>query len=138
MIIFEKTFPTEKTCKEKIIKTIKDTLSNLQLTPQIDEKDLKLILDEAIINAMEHGNRWNPDKWVKISIRCNETSAELTIGDEGDGFDHQNRNEKAVEQKPADIRGRGILLINKLSKSEWINNGNTLKICIPLNSATCI
>lgn len=138
MIIFEKTFPTEKTCKEKIIKTIKDTLLNLHLTPLIDEKDFILILDEAIINAMEHGNRWDPDKGIRISMRCNESSAELMIGDEGDGFDHQNIDEKTVEQKLADIRGRGILLINKLSKSEWINNGNTVKINIPLNPATCI
>ena len=138
MIIFENTFPTEKNCKERIIKIIKDSLFNMQLTPQIDEKDLNLILDEAIINAMEHGNRWNPDKEVMIRLCCSGNSVELMIGDEGEGFDHQNRNEKSLDEKYSDIRGRGILLIKKLSKSEWINNGNTIKISIPLNPATCI
>lgn len=138
MIIFENTFPTEKNCKERIIKIIKDSLLNMQLIPQIDEKDFNLILDEAIINAMEHGNRWNPDKEVMIRLCCNGNSAELMIGDEGDGFDHQNRNEKPVEENYPDIRGRGILLIKKLSQSEWLNNGNTIKISIPLNSGTCI
>lgn len=138
MIIFENKFPTEKKCKERIIKLIKESLFNLQFTPQIDEKDFNLILDEAIINAMEHGNRWNPDKEIIIRLYFNGNSAELMIGDEGEGFDHQNRNEKTVEQNYSDIRGRGILLIKRLSKSEWLNNGNTVKISIPLNPATCI
>lgn len=138
MIIFENKFPTEKNCKERIIKTVKDSLFSMQFTPQIDEKDFNLILDEAIINAMEHGNRWNPDKEVIIRLCCNGNSAELMIGDEGDGFDHQNRNEKTIEENYSDIRGRGILLIQKLSKSEWLNNGKTVKICIPLLPVNCI
>ena len=137
MIILENSFPTEKSCKERIIRIIKESLLNLQIVPQIDEKDFNLILDEAIINAMEHGNRWNPEKEIMIRLCCNGNSAELIIGDEGDGFNYQGRHEKTINEKYSDIRGRGILLIKKLSQSEWINNGNTIKISIPVNSTTC-
>ncbi len=134
MIIFENTFPTEKTCKERIINAIKDSLLNLHLVPKIDEKEFNLILDEAIINAMEHGNRWNPEKEIMISLRHSGDSAELIIGDQGDGFNHQTNCEKSLEEKFTDIRGRGILLIKKLSQSEWLENGSIIRINIPLNS----
>ena len=138
MVIIKNSFPTEKSCKERIINKIKDSLSSMQVIPLIDEKDFNLILDEAIINAMEHGNRWDPDKEIMIQLCFNGKTAELLICDEGSGFDYNGKNSKTPEKPHPDIRGRGIMLIKKLSKSEWINNGNTIKISIPINMTSCL
>ncbi len=133
MILFEYKFPTEKNCKSLIIEQIKDSLSAMKGKPVIDEHDLNLILDEAIINAMEHGNRWNPEKEIMIKVCLQGSSAEVIIGDEGEGFEHPGEQHAVCNVRDLGIRGRGIHLIQNLSNSEWLNNGNTLKINIPLN-----
>lgn len=136
MVILENKFPTEKNCKEQIIDTIKNSLYRIHSVPAIDEKDLNLILDEALDNAMEHGNRWDPKKKIMIQVCLAKNCIEVIIKDEGEGFDYNNR---AVPRQSADpeIRGRGISLIKKLSNSEWLNNGSTIKINIPVTKISC-
>lgn len=136
MIIFQDNFPTEKNCKELIISIIIEALSKIKGKPVIDANDLNLILDEALINAMEHGNRWDPSKEIMIRISFKGGTAEVLIEDEGDGFDYCTKNRMQHTSRPLDLRGRGIMLINKLSNTEWINKGNTVKINIPVDMIT--
>lgn len=133
MIIFQDNFPTEKNCKELIINLIKDSLSKIEGKTEIDENDLNLILDEALINAMEHGNRWDPEKDIMIRIIFKGDTVEVIIEDEGDGFDYCDKKNRDNKPNALDLRGRGIFLINKLSNTEWINKGNTVKINIPVD-----
>jgi len=134
MIVFQDRFPTEKNCKELIIHSISESLSAIDAIPQIDHQDLKLIVDEALHNAMEHGNRWDPGKNILIKIKTGDDFVEVTIKDEGEGFDFSGRIQTEDSGTNLNMRGRGILLIRKLCDSQWINNGNTLKINIPLAS----
>ena len=49
-------------------------------------EDLKTIVSEATINAMQHGNRGRPDAVVTIHINFKEDAIQILVMDEGDGI----------------------------------------------------
>jgi serine/threonine-protein kinase RsbW len=55
------------------------------LTPERIE-DLKTIVAEAAINAMQHGNKERPDARVKVSMRVKDNTIQVTVMDQGEGF----------------------------------------------------
>ncbi len=141
MIIYHNTFTTEKFNKLSIIASIKERLNKLDDSVDIDEFDLNLILDEAIVNAMEHGNSWDPDKNVTVKIYLYEKNVQILIEDEGCGFNYNDLDSMDLKWQPEsdtrpNIRGRGIFLLKKLCDIEWINHGNVIKIVLPLKETT--
>jgi serine/threonine-protein kinase RsbW len=57
----------------------------LGLAPERIE-DLKTIVAEAAINAMQHGNKERPDARVTISMMITDDSIQVTVMDQGEGF----------------------------------------------------
>ncbi|MEO0425545.1 MAG: ATP-binding protein, partial [Pseudomonadota bacterium] len=47
---------------------------------------VRLALDEALVNAVKHGNKSNPDKLVHIDCRVDDQAMIIQIEDEGQGF----------------------------------------------------
>jgi serine phosphatase RsbU (regulator of sigma subunit)/anti-sigma regulatory factor (Ser/Thr protein kinase) len=47
--------------------------------------DLKMAVAEAVMNAMEHGNAYQPDKVVAIQVLASQTSIVVRIRDQGEG-----------------------------------------------------
>ena len=45
-----------------------------------------LALEEALINAIKHGNKMNPEKEVKIDYSVSSEKVEISMTDEGKGF----------------------------------------------------
>src|SRR5215216_3054459 len=50
------------------------------------DSDLLIALDEAIVNAIKHGNKCDPRKAVQVVAEFNADGARFTIADEGCGF----------------------------------------------------
>jgi len=132
MILYQGKFPTTKKLKTDIISIIKDKLSKIEGKLCIDIMDLSLILDEAIINAMEHGNKWDPLKNILISINLAEKGIQIEIEDEGQGFDYFHRFNEDNNKPLLRERGRGLFLMKQFCDIEWINCGNIIKINIPV------
>jgi len=57
--------------------------------------DLGTALIEACSNAIEHGNKFSPDKRVTVSLRFHEGRLTAAVKDEGRGFDF----EKAMSEE---------------------------------------
>ena len=49
-------------------------------------EDLKTIVAEAAINAMQHGNKDRPDARVTVSMVLKENSIQVVVMDQGEGF----------------------------------------------------
>lgn len=131
-VFYQKTFPTTKNQKNTIISLIKENLSRIDGKIGIEMLDLNLILDEAIINAMEHGNKWDPSKNISVKISRVQKGIQIEIEDEGEGFDYFNEF-SVKEMKPRlSERGRGLLLMQQFCDIEWKNSGNIIKINIPV------
>jgi serine/threonine-protein kinase RsbW len=136
MIVYHNTFISEKCNKTAIISAIRKKLREIGGTIDIDEFDLNLILDEAIVNAMEHGNSWDPAKNVTVKIYNNNNNVQILIEDEGSGFNYNDLDSRDLKWQPGsklNIRGRGIYLLKQLCDIEWINHGNVIKIVLPLS-----
>src|SRR5215472_40487 len=80
-----------------------------------DLRDVQLALREAVLNAVLHGNRMNPDKVVRVHCRCaHNEGLSIVVTDEGMGFAPERvRNPLAVENLALD-QGRGIHLMKLL------------------------
>ena len=71
-------------------------------------------LTEAVNNALQHGNKANPDKNIEVTFRVKSDTLYFTVKDEGSGF---NPNTLPDPTDPKNIEkptGRGIFLMKHL------------------------
>ena len=67
--------------------------------------DLGTALIEACSNAIEHGNKFSPDKRVTVSLRFREGTLVASVKDEGRGFDFQKAMSEEPDPDPTSERG---------------------------------
>ncbi len=90
---------------------------------------IKLALEEALINAIKHGNKEDPHKKVRIQARVTDQEAEIIIEDEGPGFDRSSVPDPTTEENLERLHGRGILLMEAyMNVIEWSNNGRKVRM----------
>lgn len=134
-IIFEENV---KTTNDNRIKLIENTISffeNKKYLTTIDHYEFYLILDEAISNAMEHGNQWNIEKHVTLRVfQPEENKMEISIEDQGNGFNPEIIPEQINGIQAMNPRGRGILIIKKFCDVLWDNNGRIIRMFLLLQS----
>lgn len=84
--------------------------------------DVKLILNELVINGVFHGNECEDTKCVKLSLVVNNNRIIIEVEDEGDGIDYD-----FSDYDPLDLKcgGRGLVLVKGLS-DELIVNQNRI------------
>jgi serine/threonine-protein kinase RsbW len=52
--------------------------------------DLKVVLNELVLNAVKHGNREDETKFVKVYADIENGEVCITVQDEGRGFDYES------------------------------------------------
>lgn len=86
---------------------------------------VQLAAEEALVNAIKHGNRLDAGKQVCISCRMAPDLLRIEIADQGKGFDPAsvpNPTDPAMVDSP---RGRGIMLMRSfMSRVEYNEAGN--------------
>jgi serine/threonine-protein kinase RsbW len=101
-------------------------------------EDLKTALAEACINAIEHGNKFDQNKKVKVTLAANNNSLEVIVHDEGDGIDPEKIPKKRVRDNGLPCRrGYGVFLISNLMNEFYFEKnpgkGNNVKMLMHLN-----
>jgi serine/threonine-protein kinase RsbW len=79
-----------------------------------DEDDLMKIgmaVRESMVNAVVHGNRYNANKKVRLSVGRNSGRFTVRIADEGEGFDFDHLPDPLTPENLMHTSGRGIFLI---------------------------
>src|SRR5437764_8381010 len=90
---------------------------------------IKLALEEALINAIKHGNKEDRHKKVRIAARVTDTEAEIIIEDEGPGFERSTVPDPTSDENLERLHGRGILLMEAyMHIIEWSNNGRRVRM----------
>ena len=88
----------------------------LGLAPERIE-DLKTIVAEAAINAMQHGNTERPDARVTVSMTVKDNTIQVTVMDQGEGFKGflpDPNIERIVNEQDPPV-GFGTFLIRQLA-----------------------
>ena len=90
---------------------------------------VRIALEEAMVNAIKHGNALDPAKKVHVESRITPKRAEITIEDEGPGFDRSAIPNPTHDDNIERPCGRGILLIEAyMDGVEWSRGGRRLKM----------
>ena len=82
---------------------------------------------ECVNNAIVHGNKMDKNKKVTMHYHISNTTIEVTVSDEGEGFDPDKLPDPTAEENLERDCGRGIFLMRHLSDElEFANNGRSI------------
>ena len=76
--------------------------------------DLKLCLEEALINAMKYGHKLQKELKVRIGVEYNDREVRISVEDQGEGFDPQKLVRCTEGANVLRNHGRGVYLIHQL------------------------
>lgn len=92
------------------------------------ESRLRLVMEEALLNAWKHGNKEDPAKEIRVR-RHYANDARIEISDQGSGFDYRAIYDPTSYENLAKPSGRGLFIIRLLSNEvRWEDNGRTLVV----------
>ena len=114
-----------------IVGVYKRILSELKANKykQEDIFAVHLALEEAFTNAITHGNKMNSDKEVKIDYSVGLDKFEISMMDEGDGFDPGAVPDPRYGENLYKINGRGLLLMRSyMDVVEFNDRGNSVRM----------
>lgn len=111
-----------------LIKNFLDEVMN-KLNTIIDNGDtmfdIKLILNELVINGVFHGNECEDTKCVNLSLEVIDGKIIIEVEDEGRGIDYDFSNYNPLDLK---CSGRGLVLVKGLSDELIVNNNRITAI----------
>jgi len=95
---------------------------------------LPLALDELLRNAIQHGNKNDESKLVKVKIFWKKAVLKLEIEDEGNGFEYLKELEKNGSRDLYTEHGRGLQIIQSYSKEMlFAKNGSKVIVSFDIN-----
>ncbi|MEZ5146426.1 MAG: ATP-binding protein [Bacteroidales bacterium] len=90
---------------------------------------ITVALTEAFENALQHGNKNNPNKTITIHFEKTDAGVAFSVKDEGEGFDFQSIPDLKEDGKEKVFPGRGVFLIKQLADEvNYIGNGSEVAI----------
>jgi len=93
---------------------IQDDIERLLQSHHVSERDvfsIKLALEEALVNAIKHGNQMDRSKKVHIIYSVSTEVFQIRIADEGKGFDPEDVPDPMAPENLERPCGRGLLLM---------------------------
>lgn len=95
--------------------------------------ELRLGLQEALVNAAKHGNHLDPGKKVVVRFSLIDNQYWWIISDQGCGFDPDCKcDDNPDEYLPPDEseNGRGLSILHHIfDQVEWNRKGTELRLC---------
>ncbi len=92
-----------------------------------ETSNLFIALDEAFVNAVKHGNKFDSAKLVRITADISPDEARFTIEDEGAGFNVSEIPDPLDPENLFKTSGRGVLFIyNIMDEVSYNDRGNRL------------
>ena len=87
--------------------------------------DIRLCLEEALINAIKYGNKLKKELKVRLAVEFDEEEVRLTVEDQGKGFDPGQLKNCTEKGNVLRNSGRGVYLIHQLmDKVKYNSSGN--------------
>ncbi len=95
--------------------------------PEDDRFRVRLAYEEAIVNAIRHGNQCSVEKTVDVRLECDGRRVRIEIADQGDGFDLATVPDPRREDLLEVPGGRGVLLIGEImNEVRYSKSGNRI------------
>jgi serine/threonine-protein kinase RsbW len=119
--------PSDVSCIEEAVELVtRHCLAGHQAS-QTTRFRLRVVLSEALSNAIIRGNCEDCNKWVEVRAELASDSIRVYVTDEGPGFDPSRIPEPIRPEQLDEARGRGLFLIRKLVDAVQFNEqGNSI------------
>jgi serine/threonine-protein kinase RsbW len=128
------TIPSD-TC---VARKVQEEIESHLVAQQIADKEIfsiRLALEEALVNAIKHGNQMDRSKSVRISYRLLPDRFEVHITDEGQGFDPADVPDPTAVENLERPCGRGLMLMRHyMSEVAYNDRGNSVSMAKALGT----
>ncbi len=93
---------------------------------------IDLAVREAVTNAVLHGNHEDESKFIEITLKSAPDSLEISIHDQGTGFNPNDVPDPTKEENLLKTSGRGIFFMrNFMDEVDWLiepQGGTTVRM----------
>ena len=125
----ELTIPSDLAEARRVQELIEEALTASAYTEH-DIFAIKLALEEALVNAIKHGNQMDRAKKVHIAYRFLSDRFEVQITDEGPGFDPNDVPDPTAVENLERPCGRGLMLMRYyMTEVNFSQAGNAVSMC---------
>src|SRR5678815_1905447 len=107
---FELTIPSKLEELESIQKLIAEASLAFGLSEDMAYW-MELTISESVINAIRHGNQFDPSKKARLAISFDGENVEVIVEDQGEGFNLEELADPTKAENLLKPCGRGILII---------------------------
>lgn len=110
----------------------------LERAPAQMRDELRLGLQEALVNAAKHGNSLDPSKHVSVQYARVHDTYWWIITDQGSGFEipHECHDcpDDGVDHESMGDCGRGLFILHQIfDQVHWSSKGNEVRLCKRFN-----
>ncbi|WP_240534740.1 ATP-binding protein [Pedobacter aquae] len=118
---------------ENSVAVVENFVDDLVATLNIGDDvyaNLMTCLNEAVTNAIFHGNKQNPNKLVYLNLEIiNQKRLVFTIADQGEGFNFNNLPDPTAPENLENLSGRGVFIMKQLADQCIFNTkGNEVEL----------
>jgi len=122
----ERQFLTDYSRAKLVVDEILEHLQAHCWTEQ-DIFGIHLALEEAIMNAIKHGNREDPGKTVAVRWQLADDRFCVQVTDEGEGFNPEDVPDPTLDENLDRPSGRGLMLMRSYMSEVLYNaRGNSV------------
>lgn len=116
--------PSERGASRLIMEELLEQLGAHGWSPS-DIFAIHLAAEEAIVNAILHGNKFDATKHVRVSCVVSRELARIEVTDEGAGFDPAAVPDCRLDERLEAPNGRGVMLMRTfMTRIEYNDRGN--------------
>jgi serine/threonine-protein kinase RsbW len=118
------TIPSERGAGKPFLNDLLSQLHHFNW-PETDIFGIHLSVEEAVVNAIKHGNAHDPNKKVHIQCKVDDKNLHIAIQDEGPGFNPEDVPDCTEDENLEVPSGRGLMLMRSfMTRVEYNNCGN--------------
>jgi serine/threonine-protein kinase RsbW len=120
----DKKIPSETGEARKVLEELLARLTECGWAEE-DTFGIHLAVEEALMNAIKHGNQRDPEKVVEVDCQLSREYLRIVVEDQGNGFDPEDVPDPTLEENLELPSGRGLMLMRTfMSEVEFNEKGN--------------
>lgn len=125
---FEEVIPSEISAAQQLQERVIRTLEDFDYSAR-DIFCIRLAIEEAVTNAIKHGNKRDASKNVFVRCQVDDSRVHLVVEDEGPGFSLDEVPDPTADENLDKPSGRGIRLMQSfLTSVEYNSRGNRVTL----------
>ena len=114
-VLLERKVASRLSMKNLVIGEVLDIAASCRLIGGEEKGRWRLCLDEALVNAIVHGNNGDPRRFVRVVVMSGTSRWAVLIEDEGEGFRPDDIPKGGSLRSLYAESGRGILLMKEFA-----------------------